>query len=97
MAKYRKLPIVIEAIQITKELVHGWATGVIPKPKEITALDVWWNGTIDINDAMSTYSGKVRTPEGDMPFKLGDWLITGIANEKYSCKDGIFQATYEPT
>lgn len=25
----------------------------------------------------------------------GDWLITGVAGEKYPCKDAIFQATYE--
>ena len=25
----------------------------------------------------------------------GDWLITGVAGEKYPCKDDIFRATYE--
>lgn len=25
----------------------------------------------------------------------GDWIITGIAGEKYPCKPDIFAATYE--
>jgi len=26
----------------------------------------------------------------------GDWIITGIQNEFYPCKDEIFRLTYEP-
>lgn len=26
----------------------------------------------------------------------GDWIITGVAGERYPCKPGIFNATYEP-
>jgi len=25
----------------------------------------------------------------------GDWIITGVENEKYACKDSIFRKTYE--
>ena len=25
----------------------------------------------------------------------GDWIITGIKDEKYPCKSDIFEATYE--
>jgi hypothetical protein len=94
MAKYRKKPIVIEAIQITKELILIWAHNKIEKPKEICELDIWWSDD-RIDDNMSTFSGKVNTSEGPMTFHAGDWLITGIAGEKYACKDEIFKATYE--
>ncbi len=40
--------------------------------------------------------GIVKTLEGDMIARPGDWIITGIQGEKYPCKDGIFQKTYEP-
>lgn len=26
----------------------------------------------------------------------GDWIITGVAGERYPCKPDIFEATYEP-
>lgn len=39
---------------------------------------------------------EIKTLEGVMVGEIGDWLITGIAGEKYPCKDEIFRATYEP-
>lgn len=40
--------------------------------------------------------GIVKTLEGDMIARPGDWIITGVEGEKYPCKDEIFQKTYEP-
>lgn len=37
----------------------------------------------------------VKTLEGDMYVKPGDWIITGVKGEKYPCKPDIFEATYE--
>lgn len=38
---------------------------------------------------------EIETLEGVMVGNPGDWLITGVAGEKYPCKDDIFRATYE--
>lgn len=38
----------------------------------------------------------VKTLEGDLTVSPGDWIITGVAGEKYPCKPDIFEATYEP-
>lgn len=38
---------------------------------------------------------EIETLEGVMIGNPGDWLITGVAGEKYPCKDDIFRATYE--
>jgi hypothetical protein len=43
-----------------------------------------------------TERAEIKTLEGVMVGEPGDWLITGIAGEKYPCKDEIFRATYEP-
>jgi hypothetical protein len=102
MALYRKRPVIIDAVQVTKELVTEWAKGN-GKPKEAIDLDVWWVTMFAddtktenvIDEERSTFSGKIRTLEGDMDFKLGDWLIRGIKNELYPCKDEIFRETYE--
>ena len=37
----------------------------------------------------------INTLEGEMTARPGDWIITGVAGEKYPCKDNIFRATYE--
>ena len=35
------------------------------------------------------------TLEGVMTASPGDWIITGVAGEIYSCKESIFKSTYE--
>lgn len=40
--------------------------------------------------------GWIDTPEGGYVACPGDWIITGIHGERYSCKPDIFEATYEP-
>lgn len=37
----------------------------------------------------------IKTLEGTMRAEPGDWIITGIAGERYPCKPHIFEATYE--
>lgn len=39
--------------------------------------------------------GWIDTLEGGHIVCPGDWIITGVAGEKYPCKDSIFKATYE--
>lgn len=38
----------------------------------------------------------IDTSEGKMMATPGDWIIKGVQGEFYSCKSGIFKATYEP-
>ena len=38
---------------------------------------------------------EIYTLEGTMTAQPGDWIITGVAGERYPCKDNIFRATYE--
>lgn len=40
--------------------------------------------------------GWIDTPEGGHTVCPGDWIITGVAGERYPCKPAIFEATYEP-
>jgi hypothetical protein len=37
------------------------------------------------------------TTEGDMLFKKGDWIATGVNGEHWAVKDDVFQKTYEET
>lgn len=40
--------------------------------------------------------GWIDTPEGGHTVCPGDYVITGVAGERYPCKATIFHATYEP-
>lgn len=37
----------------------------------------------------------IKTSEGNMFVHPGDWIVTGVNGEKYSCKPDIFEKTYE--
>ena len=39
--------------------------------------------------------GWIDTLEGGHIVCPGDWIITGVAGERYPCKPDIFEATYE--
>jgi hypothetical protein len=80
--RYRKKPVVIEAIRLTPDNgkeVWEWADS-----KPFYAPD----GTID---GLSIF-----TIEGRMKADFGDWIIRGVKGEFYPCKPDIFDATYEP-
>lgn len=41
------------------------------------------------------HHGWIDTLEGGHKVCPGDWVITGVKNERYPCKPDIFAATYE--
>lgn len=86
--KYRKKPVVIEAIQLL--------------PETIDEIDLWadtlYKGNfpgcgfgIDPVDGLF----KITTLEGVMIAEVGDWIIKGVKGEFYPCKTDIFEATYD--
>ena len=79
MAKYKKKPIVIEAIQ----LKEGKGLPFVTKA-EYKALD--------ISNTDGRY--KIKTLEGWYTVYWNDWIIKGIQGEFYPCKPDIFKATY---
>jgi len=83
MAKYRKKPVVIEAMQYRSDL---------PLPFQDSAAPVCY-GIINGDDMPTFY---VETVEGPLRVSEGDWIIKGIKGEFYPCKPDIFEATYEP-
>ncbi|WP_145333341.1 potassium-transporting ATPase subunit KdpA [Paenibacillus xylanexedens] len=80
MPKYRKKPVVIEAVQFNiGDPQPEWFTGAI------------FNGVIQVFDDHAT----ITTLEGVMTANLGDYIIKGVQGEIYPCKPEIFRATYE--
>lgn len=86
MAEYRKKPVVIEAVE--------WNPSAPP-----TSLPDWlWDRTLLNARLFDAETGNltIRTLEGDMVARPGDWIIRGVKGELYPCRPDIFAATYEP-
>jgi hypothetical protein len=92
MAKFRKKPVVIEAITFDELVEHGKAQGV-PCPNGMP-----WS--FDYHGQPITHENDdcylILTLEGTMKMGRSDVLITGVKGEIYPCKADIFAATYEP-
>jgi len=77
--RYRKKPVVIEAVQYTGTLMNVVELAAFMK-QEIIANE----GKLEI-----------PTLEGVMTASQGDFIIKGIHGEFYPCKPDIFEQTYE--
>jgi len=86
MDKYRKKPVIIEAVQFD---------GL--NPTEIKDF-VGENCEVEIYDNKVTPPIAriiIHTLEGDMEVSKGDFVIKGVKGEFYPCKPDIFEQTYE--
>jgi hypothetical protein len=82
--KYRKKPVVVEAVQWTGniKLIVGlgcnsgdWKLSTSSSPMDIIL--------------------QIKTPEGIMLARIGDYIIKGVRGELYPCRADIFEETYE--
>lgn len=83
MSKYRKKPIVIDAIQFdgfNHDELAEFSEGACRSCKPWKEDYAWV---------------QVETLEGVMEGSIDDWLIRGIKGEYYFCKPDIFAETYE--
>lgn len=96
-ARFRKKPIVIEAMQW-----DGTANGATPIINWVLSGEgaaTYACSDPDRcheTDGDTPHSIEIRTLEGTMRADLDDWIIKGVRNEFYPCKPDIFEATYEP-
>ncbi len=87
--KYKKKPVIIEAFQLDDR-------GLVEED--------WFWDAVSRNDIITHDFGKhypnparceIKTLEGIMTAKSGDYIIKGVQGEIYPCKADIFEATYE--
>lgn len=79
--KFRKKPVVIEAVQWTN--------------KEGSLKEIHVLGCEPIFAADGTDDLIIETLEGNHRALVNDWIIKGVKGEFYPCKPDIFEATYE--
>lgn len=95
--KYRKKPVVIDAIQWTgknhREMFDFLTNGKCPDEYMTTTFPV-------VSDNFYIDNWKVRgglvikTLEGEHLANIGDYIIRGVCGEFYPCKPDIFRKTY---
>ena len=82
--KYRKKPVVIEAIQLKDDNAAAPEWLLCAYDSGLCSFDL---------DQMQIV---IKTLEGEMRGNIGDWIIRGLKGELYPCKPDVFAATYEP-
>ena len=99
MAKFRKKPVVIEAVRVTAADYNGkdWDSSPFSEVPPWLLLAAT-NGEIKaVTPGHTDYAEfEIETLEGTMLASPGDWIIRGVKGELYPCKDSVFQLTYEP-
>jgi len=93
MGKYRKKPVVIDAVQWMTLGDHPSVRGTsyaevsrVLGTSGCSREEPYWGWHV---------MGMIDTLEGAHAVIPGDWVITGVRGEVYPCKDGIFRETYE--
>lgn len=85
MAKYRKKPVVIDAVQWIGQ--DFWED----KVKNKILIEAYEEGHFVLTHGVIY----IKTLEGDMVACFGDYIIKGTHGEFYPVKSDIFEANYE--
>ena len=96
MARFRKRPVEIEAMQW-----DGSAKGASPIINwalELPGTAIRYHEHLMDGDWIAHPDPYllIDTLEGAMSASTGDWIIKGVKGEFYPCKPDIFRETYEP-
>lgn len=89
--KYRKKPIVIEAIQLKEDNIEE-----LEKFCDKISFDYIEYKYLSDKEATKLLKNVViETLEGNITASIGDYIIKGVNGEFYPCKPDIFKKTYE--
>jgi len=89
--KYRKKPVVIDAVQYTRRFMWpDWFHDAVSNCTVTT------HGTGKFTGIGDECYAEIKTLEGVMRANENDYIIQGVKGELYPCKPDIFEMTYEP-
>lgn len=94
MPKFRKKPIVIEAVQWSGREADMNAVLALFDFANLPPDGIHVKPGIGFTPTLGTLD--IPTLEGTMTAQPGDWIIRGVKGEVYPCKPDIFQQSYEP-
>jgi hypothetical protein len=101
MPRFRKRPVVIEAMQFdgeqeSRNALLAWMGVSGGTARHWAHRDERRASNGEISQSYDPEHLTIATLEGKMRADLGDWIIRGVQGEFYPCKPDIFAATYEP-
>ena len=93
MAKYRKKPVEIEALQYDGDVKNSDGIYYVPD-WAVKALEenVMFYDVLDMDYPCELF---IKTLEGIHHVSVGDYVIQGVNGELYPCKPDIFKKTYD--
>ena len=98
MARFRKKPVVITAVQLRwdtwNEMSEHAGVGKLSEGKPEVCYVGPFVGKPDSTNGIIGL--KIPTLDGVMFANENDWVIRGVKGELYPCKPDVFEATYEP-
>ena len=89
--KFKKKPVIIEAIQynnLNREEIETFVGKKLSQELETETAYLAGKGS-------PKFSIIIETLEGNMKAMPNDWIIKGLKGEFYPCKPDIFEMTYE--
>jgi hypothetical protein len=91
--KYRKLPVVIDAVEWTGENHREMFDFLTDSKDRVieTSGEHFYISHSRVRGGLI-----IQTLEGEHIANIGDFIIRGIKGEYYPCKPDIFARTYEP-
>jgi hypothetical protein len=95
MTKYRKKPVVVEAMQLSSESIFkvvSFINSKKPDVKSNMASEKWYDFECRVIEDKGLV---IKTLEGSIFASMGDYIIKGVQGEFYPCKPDIFADTYE--
>lgn len=95
--KFRKKPVVIEAVQLRWDTWDEMCTFAGVGPEDGKPHGCYVDAAGKATDKPTSIMGmRIPTLEGTMLATENDWVIRGVNGELYPCKPDIFEKTYEP-
>ena len=98
--RVRKKPVVVEAMRFVRhgsgtnhKSIQEWAGDAIeynPVVLESGSIDGNADDLVDLGPQIT-----IKSREGEIVAKPGDWIIKGVEGEFYPCGASIFDATYD--
>lgn len=82
MKKFKKKPVVVEAMQWTRNMARA---PMIEFTNHLVRMD-------DVEEEFFVYD---RLHDTWVEFEYDDWIIKGVQGEFYPCKPDIFKETYD--
>lgn len=93
MAKYRKIPVEIEAVKL--DTSADSITNAVEFVYDIGMETSIFGTNSTIQQVRENGGFHIETLEGKMFASIGDYIIKGVNGEFYPCKPDIFKKTYE--